>query len=270
MISVTSWRGKGGSRYAGRPRQGRGALRKCPETVQEAVREGGNPLRNPQAGALREAEREKEEEGPRGQEARIEENEENEPVTDGAQGTDTGGHEEGGQGEKLLGPFCFADDLGRDQEQGDRGAGGDWGRPGPESACHDGEATQGIDRPLPPGGQNRPCREGGGGDRRTRGVPAEGALGRRGRIPGARGDRGDRGEVPRRHGPYHEGVDAESGGTCRRQDRQRERSGTLSPSLEKKIPLFFANRENQFCHGFGAGEGGSVFHFLMKARSLSF
>src|SRR5205085_679177 len=71
----------GDSENAGRARQGRRIVRERDEALQEAVREGGNPQRNPQARALREAVGEAEEEGAGGQEARPEE---------GAEGDDVG------------------------------------------------------------------------------------------------------------------------------------------------------------------------------------
>src|SRR4030067_654221 len=106
----------------------------------------------------------------------------------------------------------------------ERGEVGERGRLDPQGARHDGEATEGVDRPLPAGGQGGPRRERGGGDRRPGGGFAEGALGGRDRNPSTRGGGGSRGEVPGGRGPRHEGTDAEGGGTRRRKDRQRDRS----------------------------------------------
>src|SRR5205085_6177332 len=75
-------RGTGGSRIkgrrwvrrnAGRAREGRRVVRKRDEAFQEAVREGRDPERDPEARALREAVGEAQEEGARGEEARAQE-----------------------------------------------------------------------------------------------------------------------------------------------------------------------------------------------------
>ena len=44
----------------------------------------------------------------------------------------------------------------------------------------------------------------------------------------------------------------------------------LCPFHREKTPSFFVNPARQAFKCFGCGEGGSVFHFLMKARNLSF
>ena len=44
----------------------------------------------------------------------------------------------------------------------------------------------------------------------------------------------------------------------------------LCPFHREKTPSFFVQPARQAFKCFGCGEGGSVFHFLMKARNLSF
>ena len=44
----------------------------------------------------------------------------------------------------------------------------------------------------------------------------------------------------------------------------------LCPFHREKTPSFFVHPARQAFKCFGCGEGGSVFHFLMKARNLSF
>jgi DNA primase len=44
----------------------------------------------------------------------------------------------------------------------------------------------------------------------------------------------------------------------------------LCPFHREKTPSFFVHPTRQAFKCFGCGEGGSVFHFLMKARNLSF
>src|SRR5438552_8749339 len=71
----------GDSKNAGRARQGRRVVRKRHEALQEAVREGWHPERDPEARALREAVCQAQEEGAGGEEARAEESAKGNDVT---------------------------------------------------------------------------------------------------------------------------------------------------------------------------------------------
>src|SRR5512134_2588062 len=187
------------------------------------MREGGNPFGDPQARALRETQREAEEEGVGGQEARLEKDEENEPVADGTEGPVAERHAESGQGEESLGPFCFADGPRGDQEPGDRGEGGAPRRGGREGAGVDGQAAARVDRAVPEREPSRACGEGAGRNRRPFLLPPGSAFRGRGRVPRAGGDRVRRRRVSLRHGPRDEGTDAQGGRPRRRQAGERGR-----------------------------------------------
>src|SRR4030067_244338 len=146
----------------------------------------------------------------------------------------------------------------------ERGEVGERGRLDPQGARHDGEATEGVDRPLPAGGQGGPRRERGGGDRRPGGVFAEGALGRADRNPSPRGGGGR--PVP--GGVVSRGARGARYGTERTSSRWFPRpfvsrgagqaSGAFARSTGRRPPLSSSIRPNRSFIASGAGRGDRV------------